>query len=263
MRIARTLLAAVTATIVSAGVAQAQATGLVKWAGVGTSYAWSSYSQTGTETQYGAWNVYTSPYRAQFNIDAPYAGTQLMPPGGPTGFGPAWDIFCVDFNHYSITDRDYAANFTNLGVAKAAADPNTIIGVATRSGHQLSDYLGAAYLAQQIYSPANASQIGAINGAIWQLMSGAPKYIWNTTTNGWDNSGINNWLSLARNEWNTVNASDWVVVSEQATAGTNVTDVGGQEYISHVTPEPATLLLLGTGLLATLVAAGAFRRSAV
>ena len=34
----------------------------------------------------------------------------------------------------------------------------------------------------------------------------------------------------------------------------------GQEYITHVTPEPATLLLLGTGLVVLLMAAGAFRK---
>jgi hypothetical protein len=45
-------------------------------------------------------------------------------------------------------------------------------------------------------------------------------------------------------------------------AGTFTVTGQGQEQIVNVTPEPATLLLLGTGLL-TLMAAGVLRRSAV
>jgi hypothetical protein len=58
-----------------------------------------------------------------------------------------------------------------------------------------------------------------------------------------------------------VNAASWVVVSEYATDATGKRVLGShQEYITQVTPEPATLLLLGTGLVVMLLAAGAMRR---
>ena len=261
MRISKTLLAAVAATVVFAGVAQAQATGKVKWVGVGTHPATSKYSTgaNGTGTQ---WNVYTSPYQAKFQInESAYRPSVLMPAAGapPSGFGPVADIFCVDFRHAANTSTSgYTANFTNLGTNSAD------IGTKTRSGTSLQKYLQAAWLASKIAGAA-ADSVGDINGAIWNIMSGEPMYRKNSH-NVWTSAGINSWIAKSVAHWGEVDKRQWVVVTDRAAAGQSVssnTSYGGQEYITHVTPEPATLLLLGTGLLATLMAAGALRRSAV
>jgi hypothetical protein len=97
-------------------------------------------------------------------------------------------------------------------------------------------------------------------------MSGQPNY--RRRTDGlYTAVGINSWVFRSQAGAGLVNAKEWVVVTDFDAAGHSARmgnrNEGSQEYLTHVTPEPATLLLLGTGLLATLMAAGALRRSAV
>ena len=161
----------------------------------------------------------------------------------------------MDFAHNSYVGQVTDVYLTNLGSGG--------LGTYTRNT-SLQQYLEAAWLAQQIRSgPVDREDVAYMNGAIWQIMSGSSFYV------GTDHGNIQTWANLAASHWNGtthsvdgVNASDWVVVTPQGNVdGTRIG--ASQEYITQVTPEPATLLLLGTGLLATLMAAGALRRSAV
>ncbi len=254
MRNLKVFAVAAVAGLLVAGSLQAQtATGLTAWRGVNGT--WGSYNNTGSGS--ATWNVYTSPYRAAFEIPSLPTNAALLPPAGTSGFGPTWDIYCVDFNHYANTNNTtgYQTFFTNLGDANVGS----YLGVYTRNS-VLTNYLAAAYLAQQVQ--ADPTNSGLYNGAIWYIMSGQPVY--------WSNGG---WVDVRPTAiaalttgYKSVNASDWVVVTDgYQGANTDNRPVLGnsQEYLTQVTPEPATLLLLGTGLVVMLMAAGAFRRPTV
>jgi hypothetical protein len=268
-------MAAVGSVLVAGSLSAQTATGSVLWKGVNG--AWGCYSGSGLDGIGNAVSVngcfYTSPYRAAFNIPTlptnaqylPPAGRGLLPPSGTGTFGPTQDIFCVDFIHDANTSGypGYQATFTNLG--QNASD----VGITTRlHGTQdltLQDYLESAWLAQQIKAQPNYGTGDALdmNGAIWQIMSGFAV----TRTGGPVGLGINYWATLAANNWNAttktengVNANDWVVVTDYAAAGNNTAGVGSQEYLTQVTPEPATMLLLGTGLLIMMAGAGVVKR---
>ncbi len=257
MRNSRLLLAAAAVLLVAPASAHAQSyQGKLQWAGIGKSFPW-WYKENATSTI----DVYAGgPYSAKFEINT---AAQWLPPHGTTAFGPAVDIYCVDFTHDANTGT-YNAWFTKFG------QPLT----HTRSSN-LTDYLKAAWLIQKmdatpLNTAAGQSQRADIHGAIWYMMSGEPIGVLHN--NSYTNAGILSWLGLANQDYNdgSVNAAQWSIVTDQCVTtighngagfGPSAADNCSQEFLTrNVTPEPATLLLLGTGLAATLMLTGVLRR---
>jgi hypothetical protein len=210
--------------------------------------------------------AYTSPYFGQFtflkNLDG--VPSWQLPAGGyapSTTFGPSEDVFCVDFLHESSVGQVAPIYLTNLGDLGG----HSYLGTYTRNT-SLESYLEAAWLAQQIRSVGvNSTAALEINGAIWQIMTGSTFYrqVGSTWYNDYNNIGIKYWRDLAVGNWNGtsengVTASEWVVVTPQGPNGVGIGD--SQEYLTQVTPEPATMILLGSGLMIMMLGGGVIRR---
>ncbi len=185
------------------------------------------FSQTG----YG---VYIGPY-----------GLQLMgEPGQPTV-----DAFCVDFENYAYTGSSgWTANINNLGSGTMSQTRQwATYGNATVVQAR---YQAAAYLVSKM-NPGNAADWWKYHGAAWYVMSG-PTF---TSTDKFYSPFMTKLTATQRaqvlalvNEalntgYTTVNAADWAVITPSGVPNS-------QEFITNVVPEPETILLLASGLLA-------------
>lgn len=158
----------------------------------------------------------------------PYNGTQGAPPGIPV------TLNCVDFFHEVTNGQTWMANVSSL---------QTGAGVATQTRFgDLGAYREAAWLTTQY--AANPSQTADIQATIWNLFSGSP-------TPPSPSSAY--WATQGASHTGDASAGFYVITDVNKNDPNSV-----QEFIIQdnsgalavtATPEPAALVLLGTGLI--------------
>jgi len=141
---------------------------------------------------------------------------------------------CVDFFHTVAAGNVWQANLTSLGSGAG-------IGTTTRYNN-LTAYRMAAYLSTQFASATNAATIGDIQATIWNLFSG-PKVPPHPSTNLWLTQA-QNYVAANPNAFR----SFYVVTDVNSFNPDGSDNVNSRQEMIIVTPEPASMMLMATGL---------------
>ena len=193
-----------------------------------------------------------------------------MSPYQGTVDGTLQRLNCVDFFHEAVLAA-WTAVQTNLGAAIA----NNSLLSNTRGGSSgaytvaaaLTIYQKMAWLTDQYPSnPASDPTLStAIQTAIWAIGSNdlfhtytvdvAANVVGNFLVTNLDPNSTGYWINQANLQY----ASQAVGYYDKFNIVTDVTHPGSQEFL-YSTPEPGTLILLGTGLAAVIGRAGWARR---
>jgi PEP-CTERM motif-containing protein len=151
-----------------------------------------------------------------------YSGIASYPYDIAVNGGPNQWMMCLSYYEHIEGWETWQANVVSIG----SLDPVT----------NLQDY-EAAYLFKMAVADGGAD--GSINAAAWYLFEGAPPLT----------PGMQAWLTLAQGETYTKGEFSDVLLYTAIPGSESIAGLGTAQNFLGSTPEPGTLVLLGSGLI--------------
>ena len=192
--------------------------------------------QLKAKSEVSGFDVNVGPYTAQV---VSYPGQPLI------------SVYCVDFLHGVAQDQVWDVNVTKLSGGDVS---NTRLGIAG-DDNALARYKKAAWLASQFAANQDTWS--------WRRLSSA---IWTTVIAGDDPGftyyeGYGDWLTKAdaaeAGGYMGFNFDYWQVLTDVTADDLGnvavIDQLGAQEYLVYVTPEPETIIMLMSGMIVLLV----------